>query len=344
MVKYYYDKYNTVSNTYWVQGPWQGTSRVETRYADKAKGYTFDSVNNQFRLSSDVWKVGEIVPKGGLAYHSGGNFLIRDVAINSLYAQDYLTSDNSQCHTANSTQKTDYSRGSLVQSNIVAEDGTYPNDGRHTDGFWYVRKGVVNQNPIVTPVGSVPSGSMSVKPSFNYKVTDPDGNTMTVTESIDGIVINTRTNVVSGTQFNFNPNDLIWLRTRIKQTVNITIKADDGKGGVATVNYPITRTTPAIDLSLKTPFETDVAARRILLQLEGNISIDANVNVQVCNNAFDANPTWENATSLVLSGFPHPFTNTTKTATKWGVSFKVRIERGSSTGVIILDGVGGAYD
>ncbi|MEK3996666.1 hypothetical protein MKY29_18290 [Psychrobacillus sp. FSL K6-2365] len=41
-------------------------------------------------------------------------------------------------------------RGSLVQSNIAAEDGSYPNDGMHTDGFWYVRGGLANSNPIVT--------------------------------------------------------------------------------------------------------------------------------------------------------------------------------------------------
>ncbi|UNT55183.1 hypothetical protein [Lysinibacillus capsici] len=34
---------------------------------------------------------------------------------------------------------TTYSKGSLVQSNIAAEDGTYPANGRHTDGFWYVK-------------------------------------------------------------------------------------------------------------------------------------------------------------------------------------------------------------
>lgn len=201
----------------------------------------------------------------------------------------------------------------------------------------------LNSEPIITP-SITPSGTYATKPSFNYLVSDADNNAMTVTESIDGIVFNTRTNVASGTQLTFTPTDLAWLRTRINQTVNIEITADDGNGGVTTVTYPITRTTPAIDLQLKTPFETDVAARRLLLQLEGNIPNDAIVSVQACNNAFDTNPTWENATNLVLSGFPYPFSNTTKTATKWGVSFKVRIERGSSTQPIYIDGIGGAFD
>lgn len=208
----------------------------------------------------------------------------------------------------------------------------------------YSSEFTLSHNTAPTITATAPSGTYATKPSFNYNVTDPDGNTMTVTESIDGIVFNTRTGVASGSQLTFTPTDLAWLRTRIIQTVNITITANDGNGGVTTVNYPITRTTSAIDLELKTPFETDVAARRILLQLDGNIPSDAVLNVQACNNAFDAIPTWENATNLVLSAFPYPFNNTVKTAAKWGISFKIRIERGSSTQSIYLDGVGGAFD
>lgn len=38
---------------------------------------------------------------------------------------------------------TTYSKGSLVQSNIAAEDGTYPSNGRHSDGYWYVKGAAV---------------------------------------------------------------------------------------------------------------------------------------------------------------------------------------------------------
>lgn len=30
-------------------------------------------------------------------------------------------------------------RGDLLQENIVAEDGIYPNNGKHSDGYWYVK-------------------------------------------------------------------------------------------------------------------------------------------------------------------------------------------------------------
>lgn len=38
---------------------------------------------------------------------------------------------------------TTYTKGSLVSSGIVAEDGTYPANGRHTDSYWYVKGAAV---------------------------------------------------------------------------------------------------------------------------------------------------------------------------------------------------------
>lgn len=346
MVRYYYDKYNAIANTTYSEPVWgETTNGYTTSFAGYAKGYSWNPANGSFSRSSEVWVSGEGVLNGNVAYNVSGTTLTEYI-----WTAGTMTANNSRVCNGRIKKSTDagvnttYTRGSLVQSNITAEDGVYPTNGRHTDGFWYVRGAVVNQNPVISPLGTVPSGSIEVKPLFNYKVTDPDSNAMTVTESIDGIVINTRTAVASGTQLTFTPTDLAWLRTRINQTVNITITANDGNGGVTTVNYPITRATPAIDMQLKTPFETDVAAHRLLLQLHGEIPIDAVVNVQACNNAFDANPTWENATNLVLSGFPFPFTNKIKTAAKWGVSFKVRVERGNSALPIYIDGIGGAFD
>ncbi|MFJ7891285.1 Ig-like domain-containing protein [Lysinibacillus xylanilyticus] len=48
--------------------------------------------------------------------------------------------------------KTTYSKGALVQTNIAAEEGTYPVDGRHTDGYWYVKGAKANTAPTVTLV------------------------------------------------------------------------------------------------------------------------------------------------------------------------------------------------
>lgn len=347
MVKYYYDKYNAVitDTVYSDDSPWENANNSSVYLQYFYQDYTFNSTTNKYSHAGETYGSAWL-PVGTVGYLilDEGDSIQRSTVTSAGTGDNPLSADNAHKYASKNSKTVNYARGSLIQSNIIAENGTYPENGRYTDGYWYVRGAVVNQSPVITPTTPLPSGTIETKPSFAYKVTDPDGNSMTVTESIDGIVFNTRTNVASGTTLTFTPTDIAWLRTRIKQVVNITITANDGNGGVTTVNYPITRTTPAIDLRLKTPFTTDVAAKRLLLKLEGNIPADAVVNVQACNNAFDANPTWENATNLVLRGFPYPFTNTTKTAAKWGILFKVRIERGGSTQPIYLDGLGGAFD
>jgi hypothetical protein len=57
-------------------------------------------------------------------------------------------------------------KNNLVQSNIVAADGTYPDNGAHTDGFWYIKKVISitspNQNEIVSQLNAcIPSITVS---------------------------------------------------------------------------------------------------------------------------------------------------------------------------------------
>ena len=46
---------------------------------------------------------------------------------------------------------TKFTQGALIKTNIVAPDGTYPDNGLFSDGYWYVKKGIANQNPTITP-------------------------------------------------------------------------------------------------------------------------------------------------------------------------------------------------
>ena len=217
---------------------------------------------------------------------------------------------------------------------------------RSTHIGWRPVLEVLNASPTITlDTTTEPSGTVTNKPSFNYTVTDADvGEKLTVTEKIDGMTIRTESNVTSGTTLTFTPTDLLWLRTRINTPVTIEISVSDGKGGTATKTFTITRTTPNINLQLKTPFTTDVKANSILLNVEKSAPAGSTFKVEVCNNAFDASPTWEDATNLLNMGLPYPFQNKTKTATNWGVSFRITLTRGSAVGQVSIDGIGGAYD
>ena len=67
--------------------------------------------------------------------------------------------------------------------------------------------------------------------------------------------------------------------------------------------------------------------------------------VEACNNAFDAVPTWEDITAQVAINRVFNFTNSTKTATKWGVNIRFTITKNTGyEGEVSISGFGGAYE
>lgn len=63
------------------------------------------------------------------------------------------------------------------------------------------------------------------------------------------------------------------------------------------------------------------------------------------NNAFDAVPTWEDITAMVAINRVYNFTNTTKTADKWGVNIRFTITKNEGfEGEVSISGFGGAYE
>lgn len=70
----------------------------------------------------------------------------------------------------------------------------------------------------------------------------------------------------------------------------------------------------------------------------------ADLEVLVCNNGNDEQPTWEDMTTAVKMGANHIFKNTTKTAKSWKVVLQVSIIRNSSTGDIKLRGIKTTFD
>lgn len=70
----------------------------------------------------------------------------------------------------------------------------------------------------------------------------------------------------------------------------------------------------------------------------------ADLEVLVCNNGDDEQPTWENMTTAVKMGANHVFKNATKTAEQWKIMLQVSITRNSSIGDIRLRGIKTAFD
>src|SRR5690606_32602654 len=81
-------------------------------------------------------------------------------------------------------------KGSLTQSNIVAVDGTYPDDGVHTDGYWYVKKGLTSNSPVLTlsnaNADSYFSRTSGGTITLSGTIFDPNGDSVTISATIGG--------------------------------------------------------------------------------------------------------------------------------------------------------------
>lgn len=149
MVKYYYDKYNAVQS-YMDNAPWRVGSTVNADWNNMFKSYVHQGVDNIYVGSGGTWTTGESVIAGQFAYEISFDkkTLYRFTAQGNHTVSSTATSLGQDKKAAENTSV--YVRGTLIQSNIPAEDGTYPANGRHTDGYWYVKKGVANIAPTVT--------------------------------------------------------------------------------------------------------------------------------------------------------------------------------------------------
>ncbi|ELK38817.1 hypothetical protein D478_27716, partial [Brevibacillus agri BAB-2500] len=195
-------------------------------------------------------------------------------------------------------------------------------------------------------------GIMEAPPSVEYSITEPETNPFTVTEKINGQIIRTFAGVAGRQETITIPHEL-WLRLEPGVQHALTIEASDDQGMTSTRTYTLTRFVDKIVFSLdfatmqqetKDFFTTDVAAKRLLLTPIWELPPGAILLVEVCNNAYDTEPTWEDATIVVKLNRAHLFANETKTADKWGINFRFRIEKGSASQPIYLKGVGGAFD
>jgi hypothetical protein len=196
-------------------------------------------------------------------------------------------------------------------------------------------------------------GTFSDPPSKAYTVTEPESDAFTITEKINGTLIRTFAGVAGRQETLTIPKD-IWLRLEPGVQHTLMIEATDIKGMTSTRTYTLTRMVDKIvfngmdfnslDPTIKQKFTTDVAAHRLLLTPIWNLPPEVVLLVEVCNNAYDASPTWEDATIVVKLGRAHLFANKTKTAAKWGINYRFRIEKGTATGPVYFKGLGGAFD
>jgi hypothetical protein len=200
---------------------------------------------------------------------------------------------------------------------------------------------VINNN---APVISGTDSNLGVKSSGfsgTYTVTDANNNIVTVTESIDGIQIRSLVATL-GTTITYGITGNTWLALP-NGSHTLTIRATDGIDSTVRT-YTFTKLVETLVIRNTSPWVSSTMPTRIMLVITRNIPPESTFKVEVCNNGFDASPTWEDATDAVTSGLVHVLTNKTKTATNWGVLVKVTVARNGATGACYISAIGGNFE
>ena len=176
-----------------------------------------------------------------------------------------------------------------------------------------------------------------------YTVTDSDpGQTITVTEKLNSTTKRTYT-ATSGESNSFAITATEW-RELLNGTHTITITADDGNGGTATRTWTFTKAETQIELTLATPLPADAMVTKAIMNITRQLPVGVLFTVEVCNNAFDAAPAWQDVTQAITGGTKFFLSNTSKTAAKWGYNFRVKINRNGKTGDCYIQNIGGNFE
>lgn len=178
--------------------------------------------------------------------------------------------------------------------------------------------------------------------SRSYTVADAEGDTVVVQEKINGSLINSYVAELGATNTVALPWDT-WIKLANGHHV-LTVEATDANAATTVRTFTFDKHETKIEFELIHPFETDARATKILVtpswETEG-----AEVKVEACNNAFDAEPAWEDITAQVIINRVFNFTNASKTAEKWGINIRFEITKYPEySGVVTIRGFGGAYE
>ena len=200
----------------------------------------------------------------------------------------------------------------------------------------------VNTAPTVSTDGAA-LGQKNAAFAWKYTVRDADGDTLTVTEKLDGKTTKARTGAASGTALTFEQTaSAAGFQKILNGNHTITVEVSDGEETVST-SATFTKAVHAASVTLAEPLAVDGDITVAVLQVTGSIPDDAKLKAEVTNNAKDAAPVWQDATTEVKKGVNIAFEN--KTATNGAAfNFRVSVERGESGEGGYIEAVSGAFE
>ena len=179
--------------------------------------------------------------------------------------------------------------------------------------------------------------------SIKYTVTDEDKE-VKVQEKINGKTIK-EFSVPLGKEQTSKIEEEAWLSlANGKHTHEIV--ATDAKGAVVSRRHTFTKKITKSTVTLAKPLPADEMITKTIVSVVRNIPVGTKFKVEICNNAYDSNPTWEDVTQNVEMGSKFFFSNESNTAGKWGYNFRIEIERGTADPKeeIYIRSIGGNFE
>ena len=227
---------------------------------------------------------------------------------------------------------------STVMYRVKAYDTEGLESGYTTSAIRTVRYNVA---PAIN-ASSTTLGEKNAPFSFNYTVTDADGDTLTVTEKLDGKTTATRTGIASGTALTFEQAaDVAGFQRILNGNHTLTVEARDGKE-TTSASATFTKAVHAASVTLTTPLAVDGDITVAILQVSGSIPNDAAFKAEATNNALDDSPVWQDVTAEVRKGMNIVFGNQAASAGA-AFNFRISVERGASGEGGYIDSVSGAF-
>ena len=301
-------------------------SGIEVGWTNRTNEYF---PNDGAKLSYFLAGTGTNENKKRVAYRNGSAqdwYLRSPRIINTSSNNVWKVADDGSYDCDNGVNSNDIRPAFILPSTlVVSDDGTVS----------------TNTAPAIN-ASSTNLGKQNAPFNFAYTVTDADGDTLTVTEKLDGKTTATRTGIASGTALTFGQGSTAENFQRIlngSHTIQIT--ANDGKDSTS-LNATFTKSVTSASVTLAEPLTVEGDITVAVLQVTGSIPDDAVFKAEVTNNANDPSPVWQDATTEVQKGVNIVFENKTATAGA-AFNFRVSVERGASGEGGHIEAVSGAF-
>lgn len=194
----------------------------------------------------------------------------------------------------------------------------------------------------------------------DVETTDEEGNTIietvpsdivTVEEYIDDVMIATY-QFKGYTEYVFTFPDQNWL-TLLNGEHTLQIIATDDKENTTVRTFTFTKAIDEISVMFEEPMESLEAMYLAVEEMVAELPTGCQIWVYVCNDGFDENPSWQDATVEVRNGTKIYITNAgiwdgkepaeLQPGYKWGYNVWVRIKRGTAEGPVYLTSIDGHW-